>query len=282
MQCTGENLSKYVSEGRVFHIVHSENVSHRKKLLYEFLQIQRESPPQEVHQLEALGGTLHSMLSIIYPTYYVGFEVEEMRFIIRICTEHMDIPYLVVCVLQIIYRYIGCVSIPNIIPILPDIYTFLIGLTTYHHEKNIQKLNPYWSIDITKTWGLLFIIHPSTCSTFFDNSETVYAFLEILRCKPRDVIISSSHVSTSGFLSNTIFVSEGLRTIRRDYYGELCFDFIYLYLFNRNMDYVINGIAEYWPFILAEDRKLISLTIILKIINQINQEEDYPKSANKR
>jgi hypothetical protein len=283
MQCTADELSRYVSEGRVFHIIHSDNVSHRIKLRTAFIQTQRESPPQEIHQIEALGGTLYSMLSIIYPTYYVGFDVEEMRFIIRICMKHIDIPYFVVCVLQIIYTCISCVSIQKITPILVDIYSFLTVLTTYHREARIQRKKTYWEIDITRTWEMLFILYPNTCSTFFfDNPGTVYAFLEILKCKPRGSILASKYTSSpSDVLLNNIIVREGLQSIFRDCDEELCFCHVYCNLFKRNYACFSHKITEQWPFIFGEDHQLLDRSAILRILHTTNKEENYPKSANK-
>jgi hypothetical protein len=266
-----DKLSESVAEGYIF-MPNSSFKACNAATIQEFLRIQESSPPQEIHQLEAFGGTIYKILVDKFSDDSKILNVQNWMFIIYICKEHIDIEYLVVCVLVILRGHIYGKYRKDISVIHSEIYSFLVLLTEYHTTKK-----PYWSVDLTWMWLCLFDVNTELHSIFLQNTELVLKFLDILTCKPRGHIIPRTNTGTS----EDIFVGFGLVPIYRSSSHELCFNIVYNSLLEKNMLFQ-ETIAQYWPFILRGDGQLLPRDEILNILKQIKVEENLPKSARKR
>jgi hypothetical protein len=267
-----DELSKCVTEGYVSMPKSIYLKPDVYAIVQEFFRIQESSPPQEIHQLEAFGGTI---CRIVINQLYVDFEilnVQNWMFIIHICKEHKDIEYLVVCVLVVLNKILFRKDIIDISSIHNEIYSFLVLLTEYHSTKKV-----YWSRDLILTWLRLFDVNTELHSIFLQNNELVLKFLDILTCKGRGDIIPCTNTWTS----KHIFVRNGLVRLHGTTPHELCFRVVYDLHLKKNMLFQ-RTIAQYWPFVLGEDGQLLPENIISNIIKQIKVEESTPKSARKR
>jgi hypothetical protein len=262
--------------GRVFY--YNYYTVHRIKNLYQFLNVLQVSPLEETCQLEALGGTLYNIQEreLQHPKKY-GISIENLRFILHLCMKHVHVHYFVVCILTITTNFLWFHDEDNTSFISSEIYPFLAFLTIYHEEN--KNTGIYWSVDIFMIWTNVFKKSDVACTTFCNNSKLVHALLEISKCKSRGDIIPSFHDYDEDETEECILVREELTGIPG--YNNDMYIFSFIYTLVKENIHIQYAIAQHWPFILDNDGQLLNYYIFLNILEQIQEEENTPKSANK-
>jgi hypothetical protein len=272
------------------------------KILQKLIRSQQESPPVEVHQIEAFGGTLYDMGSKIH-ILRNELTIEDIRFLIDFCMEHINIDYFVVCIIQFIKTIIKKTD-DSIYreSILPDVYTFFLFLTHYYNtHKNVEL---YWAYDIVYAWHDLLCVSTDMWIQFSNDSNSIYEFLEILKCQtrgslfpcenkcefpksvPRPQRVSYCLATHNRFTDlpseNDICIRSELIKIHGTILHQICFEMIYSLMDEKRLEDFMEIAVEYWPFIRGDNDKFLIMDEILQILEQIKREERYPKSANKR
>jgi hypothetical protein len=268
MLYTGHDISKCVAKGHIF--LYKDNIIPTSNIYTQFIEIQQTHPPQDTQQLEAFGGTLNRMLVTIIEEPDI-FTLPDFKFIIFLCMEHIDVDYLVVCVLQIILMYLRVYPRRvDAVTLLPYIYFFLIFLTEYYSTHKSPSI--YWEYDVIILWVVLFTANIDMCTMFCENKNVVISFLDMLKCTNRnDVTISRLFMTPS----NEVIVYN--IKIHGCIEHKLCFHYIYGFLCCKEHVQFRSTIIHHWPFIVGTDGELRSIEDITEILQQRNHEENNAK-----
>jgi hypothetical protein len=250
----------------------------RTKIIYQFMDIYKASPPQEQHQLEAFGGTLHNISIHGERPIHEGLNIEHIQFIITLCAKHVKINYLVACILEIIRIFLVYAVREYALLIVPKVYTFLVFLTKYRYTTNYIDI--YWSLDLMFVWTALFDIDSHTPARILRDTELIPAFSEILTLPTRKNLVPYRSVHDTN-IGSYILVREGLAIIHTSRNHTFCFDYIFPYL--KELDVLfVKKLAKHCPFILKANGELLEREQALEIIQTLIRNETYPKSASKR
>jgi hypothetical protein len=265
-------MLEYVKEGRAYT---STYYLRNTRTQQQFMQVLQTSPPlTEIHQLEALGGTLYDMLHGVCMGHN-GFTAKDLRFLIALCTEYVHIDYLVICILHFIIR-----TRPGIPErqesILPEIYSFFAFLTKYYDTKKRFEIN--WSIDIVVAWTGLCYVEDNICTLFCEDRDLIPIFVKLLKTEIRGSLLPY-HESIALTSPNDIRIRVSLVTIQGAPINHLCFEYV-CPLLHHNINFR-QTVGEYWQFILDERGEIHAREYITDILYRIISEESYPKSANK-
>jgi hypothetical protein len=267
MSSIADTMLKEIMEGRPYAVLYDMKDI---RVQQEFMQILQRSPLKEIHQLEALGGTLYNMRNDVRMEHN-SFSEEDLRFLVSLCTEYVHIDYLVVCILDFIMTTLTYSMIDQG-SILPEIYSFFAFLIKYNHTKQSFEIN--WSSDVVLALLQLCDFQDDICTLFLEDHDLIPIFAELLKTNARGNLGPWQFIS-----SNEIRIRASLIGIPGFPPDFICFDFAYHFLSNQIK--FQNMLAEYWPFILDENKRLHDRKYIKDILHDIIKEESYPKSANK-
>jgi hypothetical protein len=186
--------------------------------------------------------------------------------------------------------------------ILPGVYAFFVFLTHYYNtNKNVEL---YWAYDIVYAWHTLLHASTDMWIQFTNDSNLIYEFLEILKCRTRGSLLpcenksefpkSVTHAQRVSYClathnrftdlssANDIRVRSGLIKIHGTILHQICFEIIYSLMDGKYLEEFMEIAVEYWPFIRGDNGQFLIMDEILQILEQVKREESFPKSANKR
>jgi hypothetical protein len=275
MNHIAERLSNAVQEGVIYDYSNDHISLYIKEIQHEFIQIQMRNPPREEIQLEAFGGTLYRTV-LGFRNGFSGMNVEEWKFITELCIKHVNVQYLVVCVLQItsicIRAHMNRNDTRAILPMMESMAIFFM----VYHETNKTV---YWSLDIVDLWMSLFRASNEIRDKFCNEIKYMEILLIILTFPARGDIVPF-RPDIRRHPPRAIFVRTCLPRINGYYFNELCFHFAYASLFMANIPFRESA-ARFWGFIILENHKLVDIETIKHGILEMQRQQNITKSARK-